>query len=217
MRYYINTNMIEKHYIPTDRDTSSNDAPSLPDRSDLSKLYFEPKQSKVTIDEENHALHETQLSSTIRTYALKAGLLIPLPFIITVSLALSFLMVIDSAKIFLALPLMLAWGIGMVIMFRKFAAVLGSIDIPVVTFLSLHISSMLLVTPIAYHFSQQIIRSEWLILIAVSLVMTLFSVAVCWVLLQLILNDSLTNRSKFCLAAIPVVMCIISLTIFLIV
>lgn len=215
MRYYIDSNMTEKHYIPTDSDTSNN-TPSLPDRSDLSKLYFEPKQSIVTVDEQNHALHETQISHTIRSYALKAGLLIPLPFVVTISLALSFLMVVDSDKIFLVLPLMLVWGISMVILFRKIAALLSRIDIPVVTFLSFHISSLLLITPIVYHFIQQVIRSEWLVLFTISLVMTLFSIGVCWVLLQLILNDSLTNRSKFRLAAMTVMVCIISITIYLI-
>jgi hypothetical protein len=217
MRYYIDSNMTEKHTIPADTDTPIDSAPHLPDRSDLSKLYFTPKESVVTVDEQNNALDQINISQTIRTSAFRIGLLVPVPFIVTISLSALLLTTVTSVMIYLLLPFLLVWGIGMVVIFKKIIKLLGRIDVPITTFLSLHISSLLLVTPIAYHVAQLGISSGWIILAVVSLVMTVFSVGMAWILLQLIMNDFLSHKNKSRLVLLAVTICLIAATAYLLV
>ena len=207
--------MTEKHTIPADTDTPIDGAPHLPDRSDLSKLYFTPKESVITVDEQNNALDQINISQTIRTSAFRIGLLVPVPFIVTISLSALLLTTVTSVMIYLLLPFLLVWGIGMVVIFKKIIKQLGRIDAPILTFLSLHISSLLLVTPIVYHVTQLTLSSGWIVIAVVSLVMTIFSIGTSWALLQLIMNDFLPHKSKSRLATLIVTICICATAAYL--
>jgi hypothetical protein len=215
MRYYVDSNMTEKHTIPTSADATKSTAPHLPDRSDLSKLYFTPKEPVVTVDEQNNALDQINISETIRTNALKIGLLVPLPFIITIGLSGLLLAVVTPSMLYLMLPFLLVWGIGMTIIVKKITKQLSRIDVPVITFLSLHISGLLLVTPLVYHAMQSVVSSSWIILAMVSLVMTLLSIGISWVLLQLIMNDFLSHKTKSCLVVLIMTFCVGAATTYL--
>lgn len=209
--------MTDNHYIPNDSDTTTADVPSLPDRSDLSELYFKPKEAKVTIEEQSHALDQVHLSETIREYALKIGLLIPTPFIITIIVSLVFITFVNPGTIYLVLPLMLVWGIGIVWLCRRVMRLLRRIDVPLFTFLSLHISCLMFITPALSYLAQFTPGPDWTALIIISVIMLSMSTIFCWLFLQLILNDSLKETTKRKLIGLIVTTCLASIATYIIV
>lgn len=214
MRYYVGSDMTEKHTIQTTTDTTTSAAPHLPDRSDLSKLYFTPKESVVTVDEQNNALDQINIQETIRTNAVKIGLLVPLPFVITITLSGLLLAVVTPSMLYILLPFLLVWGISMTVIVKKITKQLSRIDIPIITFLSFHISGLLLVTPLVYHVTQSAVSSGWIILAIVSLMIIFFSIGIAWTLLQLIMNDFLSHKTKSRLAAFAITICASAATVY---
>ena len=207
--------MTEKHSISPDTDSTTSGVPALPDRSNLSKLYFEPKKATVTVDDVNHALDRINLSKTIQKYSITVGLLIPTPLIVTLVTSLLFIVFVNPGTVYLALPLMLVWGIAVVLLSRKVMKLLHQIDIPVVTFLSLQISCLMLTIPTISYVSQLASGPEWTHLVSISVLIFGMSVLFCWLFLQLILNNSLTDKIKFRLAGLIVLTCLVSAVIYM--
>ena len=202
---------MNKHYTPLDPTNDIDTVPSLPDRSDLSKLYPEAKGKTTVTEAKVNILDDTELPKTVGVSALKIGLLIPAPFLIGMIPAVLLVKHVTYGNIFQLLPVMtltmIVWGIVVVLTFTKVSRLLDRLSISPFTLLCLHISCMVLVAPAIYSIVASI-GNVWLALTLFSLATTGLSIMLCWLSLQLILNDRITKKSKLLLITTIVVLCL---------
>ncbi|HEX7483928.1 MAG TPA: hypothetical protein VF281_02120 [Candidatus Saccharimonadales bacterium] len=206
---------MNKNNLQTDTSATQIKPSGLPDRSDLSKLYFTPKQSTVTIDKKPHILDDTHLSDTIRAYALKIGLLIPLPFLIAIIPASLFVIAVTQATLFAALPLMIVCGVSAVLVYKKVRILIDRLSLPSFTFLCLQISCMMLIVPSIYYLSELVPAVLWLRLTIICILILTTSSLFCWLFLQLMLNDTLTNKTRARMISTIITICLISALTYL--
>lgn len=210
---------MKRHSISPSNNTEQTEVPTLPDRSDLSKLYFQPKSATITENVKASILDPEHLAKTVRQYAVKIGLLVPLPFIVAMIPAALFIVYVSPSNIFQMLPLMtltmIAWGIAVVLMFSKVINYLNRLSIPAFTFLCLVFSCLLLLSQPIYHLAQAI-GSFWLGQAIFSILMMTISLGLCWIFLQLILNDRLADSTRVRLIGTVVVLCLISTVFYLV-
>jgi hypothetical protein len=220
MRYYVDT-IMDKHYLPTDTKTEPSEAPTLPDRTSLSKLYPDPKPSNAVVEVKPSILDNDHLAGTIRHFAIKIGLLTPLPFIIGLVPAILFYIYATFDNIFQMLPLMtitmIAWGLAIVLVFRQVATYLDRLSVSSSFFLSLHFSCLLLVAPMTYYIAQLVAPGMWLGQLIFSILILGLSVCFSWLFLQLILNDTLTDKSRLKLISLILFLCLVSSACYIVI
>lgn len=210
---------MKRHSISPSNNTEQTEAPTLPDRSDLSKLYFQPKPATITENVKASILDPEYLANTIRQYAVKIGLLVPLPFIVAMIPAALFIVYVSPSNIFQMLPLMtltmIAWGIAVVLMFSKVIGYLNRLSIPTFIFLSLLLSCLLLLSQPIYHLAHSI-GNFWAGQALFSVAMITVSLGLCWIFLQLILNDRLADSTRVRLIGMVVFLCLMSTVFYLV-
>lgn len=210
---------MKKHNDPITPETLIDTVPTLPDRSDLSKLYPEAKQSFLTIDEaRENILDDEHVAITIGIMSVKTGLLVPLPFVLALIPAVWFLINTTSNNIFSMLPLMtltiFIWGIAITLTFNKVNKLLDHLSVPTFTFLSLQISCLMLVAQPLYA-TALALTNPWIGQALFSLALLSLSIVFSWLFLQLILNHTLLDKTKIKLITLIVLLCLSSSVIYL--
>jgi hypothetical protein len=141
------------HYIKAPQDTKEVNTKSLPDRTDLSKLY--PHAVKSTDQKTSGTmLSRSDMTRSVRKLFLVMGMSVPLPFIVATILLGYFEQNILASNIFYFLPIIilttLVWIAVVVWAYQKIAAQIDQVGAGPPLLLGLHVSCLMIVSQPLY-------------------------------------------------------------------
>jgi hypothetical protein len=209
---------MKNHYIESLHELDEGDKGTLPDRTDLSKLYPEKVSANTSEDRaDNHIQNKEDTNKKAQMLFLAVGVIVPLPFIGAAFLFDFFTKNIRASTAFFFLPIiilmMLLWITTVIWVARKISNRIDKLGVSSVLILSLHMGCLMLLSPPLYTIIKNAGLPSGSILYILGTVCV--STILAWIFLQIIFNKSLSDKTRIIALVIVVTGSFLASTIYL--